>query len=431
LRVPDPANPTGWTTVNIIDSQVQYNYDALGRLATVTTDRRNQFPADFDPENPTLDETVTYSYNAVGSLKSVEYPNGNYAYYRYDGLNRLRELTNFAQVEADPDAPVGAILSRFAYSLYADGQRSRAVETLGGSSRTVAWQYDGLNRLVRETVDGTQTDEYVYDLAGNRLCKISDGTPTYYFYDVHDRLDRECSDADGLSVLVQYGYDLNGSQTGQAVTGGDETVYSYSLTNRLAAAATGSNPTVSYRYNPDGIRIQKSIAGVAVTHYTVDPFNPTGYAQVLTSDDGTNRTYYVLGSDIAGQAVNSLSPTYYLYDGHGSVRQDADASGSVLRPYHYDAYGNAEGFTPDDGLYYAGEMFDADLGQYYLRARYYNPSNGLFNRVDPYSGNLQDPQSLHKYLYCHANPVNGIDPSGMYFSTPYHGRIVESYGSLE
>jgi len=25
---------------------------------------------------------------------------------------------------------------------------------------------------------------------------------------------------------------------------------------------------------------------------------------------------------------------------------------------------------------------------------------------------LQDPQSLHKYLYCHANPVNNIDPSG-------------------
>ena len=32
--------------------------------------------------------------------------------------------------------------------------------------------------------------------------------------------------------------------------------------------------------------------------------------------------------------------------------------------------------------------------------------------MDPYAGSPQDPQSLHKYLYCHANPVNGIDPSG-------------------
>jgi RHS repeat-associated protein len=96
------------------------------------------------------------------------------------------------------------------------------------------------------------------------------------------------------------------------------------------------------------------------------------------------------------------------------VRQDADASGSVLQPYHYDAYGNAEGFTPDDGLYYTGEMFDADLGQYYLRARCYNPANGRFNRVDPFAGNHSDPQSLHKYLYCHANPVNYTDSLGLF-----------------
>ncbi|MHC4639228.1 MAG: putative toxin, partial [Planctomycetota bacterium] len=53
--------------------------------------------------------------------------------------------------------------------------------------------------------------------------------------------------------------------------------------------------------------------------------------------------------------------------------------------------------------------------QYYLRARYYNQSNGRFNRVDPYTGNNSDPQSLHKYTYCHNNPINGIDPSGQSF----------------
>jgi hypothetical protein len=45
----------------------------------------------------------------------------------------------------------------------------------------------------------------------------------------------------------------------------------------------------------------------------------------------------------------------------------------------------------------------------------YNPINGAFNRVDPYAGNMQDPQSLHKYAYVHNNPVNGIDPSGEVF----------------
>lgn len=32
--------------------------------------------------------------------------------------------------------------------------------------------------------------------------------------------------------------------------------------------------------------------------------------------------------------------------------------------------------------------------------------------MDAYEGEQEDPLSLHKYLYCSANPVNGIDPSG-------------------
>jgi len=63
-------------------------------------------------------------------------------------------------------------------------------------------------------------------------------------------------------------------------------------------------------------------------------------------------------------------------------------------------------------LLYAGEYYDSDLSQYYLRARYYNPWSGTFNRMDDFAGNNSDPQSLHKYLYCHNNPVNAIDPSG-------------------
>jgi RHS repeat-associated protein len=68
---------------------------------------------------------------------------------------------------------------------------------------------------------------------------------------------------------------------------------------------------------------------------------------------------------------------------------------------------------------YSGEQFDSKIGQQYLRQRYYDPATGRFNRLDPFFGNLNDPQSLHKYLYTHADPVNGIDPSGL-----------ESLGSL-
>lgn len=65
------------------------------------------------------------------------------------------------------------------------------------------------------------------------------------------------------------------------------------------------------------------------------------------------------------------------------------------------------------GLYlYTGEQIDPDLGMYYLRARYYLPATGRFWTMDSFEGRQRIPLTLHKYLYCHANPVNAADPSG-------------------
>ncbi len=62
--------------------------------------------------------------------------------------------------------------------------------------------------------------------------------------------------------------------------------------------------------------------------------------------------------------------------------------------------------------FYRGEQFDSDLGLYYLRARYYNPSTGRFMSRDPLDGKSIDPKTLHKYLYASGDPVNASDPTG-------------------
>jgi RHS repeat-associated protein len=90
-------------------------------------------------------------------------------------------------------------------------------------------------------------------------------------------------------------------------------------------------------------------------------------------------------------------------------------AGAILELYAFDAYGNAIGFDPSVALtefLYSGEQFDSKIGQQYLRARYYDPVTGRFNRNDPFLGNVSDPQSLHNYLYCHADPMSYVDPSG-------------------
>jgi len=82
----------------------------------------------------------------------------------------------------------------------------------------------------------------------------------------------------------------------------------------------------------------------------------------------------------------------------------------------YDAYGNLSqktGTTQND-YGFAGEQFDSHVGQYYLRARYYDAGVGRFAGRDPFEGDMTNPLSLAKYPYVHGNPVNGVDPSGMF-----------------
>ncbi|MDR1483483.1 MAG: RHS repeat-associated core domain-containing protein, partial [Planctomycetaceae bacterium] len=103
-------------------------------------------------------------------------------------------------------------------------------------------------------------------------------------------------------------------------------------------------------------------------------------------------------------------------DGHGSTRVLTDYIGAAVELYNYDAFGNALGFDPATALTefpYSGERFDSKINQQYLRQRYYDPTTGRFNRLDPFFGNLNDPLSLHKYTYANGDPINMIDPSGL------------------
>ena len=129
--------------------------------------------------------------------------------------------------------------------------------------------------------------------------------------------------------------------------------------------------------------------------------------------DGTEKCYYTRGDELISQERDGKK-SYYVYDGHGSVRALADESGKVTDKYVYDAFGNlisSIGGTKNDFLF-AGEQFDPVTGLYYLRARYMNPTVGTFISMDSYEGSIDDPVSLHKYLYADANPVSNSDPSG-------------------
>jgi RHS repeat-associated protein len=82
--------------------------------------------------------------------------------------------------------------------------------------------------------------------------------------------------------------------------------------------------------------------------------------------------------------------------------------------YDYGAFGNLisqTGDTPNPYLY-SGEQYDANIGGYYLRARYYSQPRGRFLSTDSFPGVNFNPLTLYKYVYAHDDPVNPLDATG-------------------
>jgi len=284
------------------------------------------------------------------------------------------------------------------------------------NGRTTDYQYDALYRLTDETINdpglGNITNHYEYDPVGNRTYSIENGVHTAYSYDNNDRL----LSAGGES----YTYDENGSQITTSI---DQriTTNSYDARNKLIMVTTTDNGSqtsqVSYQYDIDGLRSQKSDNNT-LTNYVVD--KNQAYAQVIHETDEQNQTQviYTHGDDLISQD-RAANISYYHYNGLGSTRSLTDSSGNITDTYLYNAYGTIldQTGTTENSYLYTGEQYDAALGNYYLRARYYDPSVGRFTSMDSFLGYENDPVSLHKYAYANLDPVNNIDPSGKFSLT--------------
>jgi RHS repeat-associated protein len=397
------AYPARLTSVTYPDGlALRYNYDAVGNrtaieapsgITTYAFDALNRLINVTDPDSG---ETA-YSYDAVGNTTQVSYPNGTRAQYTHDALNRLLSVQN---IRSD-----SSVINSHTYTLGPAGNRTQVVDDAG---RRVEYSYDSLYRLTSESIfDPVSGDEeivYTYDAAGNRLTRADSSGTVNYTYDANDRL----LTADGTT----YTYDDNGNVTSRTNSGGT-TTYSYDPENRLVKAE-GPDPTVDLVYDGNGIRIQTTIGGTQ-TDYIVD--DNRNFNQVLEERDGTGSLLasYIYGEDLIRQQ-RSGNTSFYHHDGLGSTRALTDLSEVISDTYTYDAFGVPLQQSGSTLNYYqfAGEQFDPSIGMYYLRARYYDPQVGRFHTRDIFEGSLTEPKSSHKYVYAENNPVNRIDPSGLF-----------------
>lgn len=322
-----------------------------------------------------------------------------------------------------------------------------------------------------------QTESFTFDLTGNRTRlerdhandAAIDEVITYEF-DANDRLTHELLDSNNNGTTDQtttYAYDHT-QQTSKTVTAASQTVskqvFGYNLQGRMSSVVNegytsgtlSSRERTSYSYDSKSFRVELvTETGTATgtianetwtlessTSFLADAHNHTGYTQTIrevkTNADGTTETRdYTFGHDeIAqrtvtrddqGQVTNDQT-LVFGHDGHGSVRILYDlavAVAPIVQAMTFSAYGELLALHNTAGvslattsrlssLGYSGEHFDAAAQQQYLRARFYSPTTGRFNRLDPFAGNMRDPQSLHKRAYVHGDPIQNIDPTGRF-----------------
>ena len=116
-------------------------------------------------------------------------------------------------------------------------------------------------------------------------------------------------------------------------------------------------------------------------------------------------------------AMTKGGSTYYLtYDQVGSLRVVADVSGNVVKRIEYDSFGNIISDTDptfEVPFGFAGGLHDRDTGLVRFGYRDYDPDVGRWTAKDPifFAGGDTD-----LYGYCLSDPVNFIDPLGLYLT---------------
>lgn len=371
------------TASGATETTISYGYDALNRMVAITD----------------TTGTITQLYNAEGGLVRMDRPNGTRTDVTYDTLNRVQDIVH--------RAPGGSILDRFTYTLDPVGNRTRITQHDGSR---VDYGYDATYRLTSERYfdsGGTQTDSgiYTYDAVGNIVNRTGSLGSFSSVFNANDQL----VTADGAT----YTYDGAGNRVAVQDAGGTRH-YRFDARGRMVRFEPASGAPTDYVYDADGIRQGKSGPGGTV-RYLVDQESPTGYQQVIRETDGAGATVrqYTHGRSLLAQDTGGTA-AYYHADALGSVRMLTDGAGGVTDRYAYEAYGEAMLQSGGTGNVYrfAGEQVDGETGLSYLRARYYDISDGLLLSRDPFAGNQVQPLSLHKYVYGYVNPVNVTDPSG-------------------
>ena len=372
-----------------------------GRVITLNVDQRGRLLLSQDGS---LGDLITYEYDNGNRVLRKVYGNGVETSYSYNPNSLIVDLVHSHN---------SATLSGYHYVLNKEGHRLLA-QDLRDSAQSEEYGYDSNYRLIsfkRGTPSGNQIpspstqSSWQLDPVSNWMQNTTDGVVSSF---VSNNVN-EYTQVDGS----QYVYDNRGNLLDDGIY-----LYSYDYENRLVEVKDKSTvqTVAQYSYGPFGRRINKALNGTTIEYLYC-------FGNVIEQyDSGVLEKEYMHGSGTADKVIFSNgNANFCLSNSLGSVIGITDATGNLVETYQYAAYGKptildsggAQISTSSIGNpYLFGAMrYDYESGLYHTLYRKYSNQIGRFLSRDPV-------RSINPYVYVESDPVNLVDPLGLWVKVP-------------
>ncbi|NWE23327.1 RHS repeat-associated core domain-containing protein, partial [Pseudomonas sp. P7548] len=412
---------------------VDYTYDRQGNLLGVE-DGHWALAYEYDSQNRLTAEhqgwgTLRYGYDACGQLQNLRLPDNNRLVFNHAKGGHLATVelngevltSHLFKAGQEHQRQQGQLLSHYHYDdqqrlhahtvtqqehhLYArhytydkSGNLTRLLDTRKGQHD---YTHDPLNRLTRADHSQDLQERFAHDPAGNLLMQNRPGPDIvagnrlmiqgdrHYDYDAFGNLIRERRGR-GHALVTEYRYDCQ---------------------HRLIGITQPNGQTASYRYDPFGRRISKTVDDITTELFW------QGDKLIAEHHKDRHRSYlYEPGSFrplalLEGFGPKQTKPFHYQLDHLGTPQELTAPNGEIVWSAHYRAYGEISRLDVgkiDNPLRFQGQYFDQESGLHYNRHRYYNPDIGRYLTSDP----VKLSGGINAYQYV-PNPTGWVDPLGL------------------
>ncbi len=394
----------GYTTT----SKVRNEYNYWGELIR-----------QWDADTNTLIQEIQ-SINSHGQVTQMRYGNGYSLTNTYNNLFYLQNITH-------KTASQTAVSIDYDYDVLRGTLRSRNNKNF---NKNESFEYDELDRLLKERINGVLQNEYIYDKRGRMTYNSNVGA--YNYADNNYQLNKITFNTSGAQLKQNRGfhevtYNAFKSPTEIYLAGKDRISFEYGILKNRSAMYYGNTDTnISSKPNR---RYYTSDGSVEVTK-TGNNYKVVTYI----NGDGYSASYIKI-EQLNGSTLSS-SKKYFLHrDNQGSIVALTDAqSGAIAEQRYFDAWGNLAGVkdftgkTIDSSLPlssysllldrgYTGHEHLLSVGLINMNARLYDPALRRFLEPDNFVQEPYNTQNYNRYGYVLNNPLLYTDPSGEEFFT--------------